>query len=182
LILPQLTPNEGADLASASPPHGFRPLKAKPEDVRWLTRTPGFFNQHGTTTAQQNGIRYEIAVHAHFTKLWSSDYHVQPILSFHEGTAKRRRIVVPDGILLRDGKPAVVFEVKSQHMPEAWWQLRKLYAPVVEAYWPHPVMLCEVVKSFDPSIGFPEPVKLCNSVEQVLDERPVPFKVLIWRK
>jgi len=91
------------------------------------------------------------------------------------------RLVVPDGILLRS-RDVVIFEIKSQHMPEAWWQLRRLYAPVLEAWWNKPVVCCEVVKSFDPSIGFPEPVKFCRSLDEVLSSNHGDaFRVFQWR-
>jgi len=68
---------------------------------------------------------------------------------------------VPDGIVVYDDR-ILVFEIKFQHMPEAWWQLVKLYRPVLEAYKPVPVVTVEVCRSYDPAQPFPEHVVLIN--------------------
>jgi len=70
-------------------------------------------------------------------------------------TAKGPRNAFPDGILWLDDR-TVVFEIKRQHMPEAWWQLRKHYQPVLEAYSMKPVQVCEIVEDFDLQMPFPE--------------------------
>lgn len=178
MVLPQLTPDGLAETAGAPPPRSFKPIVGKPTHVRWLNAKIFGGASAGRTSAQQNGLRYEAKVQDHLKKRFPVDYHIQASLSFRDDTGPR--IVVPDGVLLRR-RDAVIFEIKSQHMPEAWWQLSRLYKPVLEEFWKGPITCCEVVRSFDPSIGFPEPIKLCHSIDDVLDESPVDFKVLLWR-
>ena len=57
----------------------------------------------------------------------------------------------------------VVVEIKYQHTPDAWFQLRELYEPVVrKAFGPAwTVALLEVVKWYDPSTFFPERHFMC---------------------
>jgi hypothetical protein len=65
----------------------------------------------------------------------------------------------PDALILqpRDGLLTIV-EVKYQHTPDAWWQLRELYLPVVSlAFGPDwRIAMLEVVKWYDPHVSFPE--------------------------
>jgi len=67
------------------------------------------------------------------------------------------RFCQTDG-LLRDDAGVVIFEVKWHFTADAWWQLKKLYAPVVEAALrPKRLQFVVVCKSFDPAVAFPEP-------------------------
>ncbi len=70
-------------------------------------------------------------------------------------------------------------EVKYQHTPDAWWQLRRLYAPLVEHIFPHySVHLVEVCKWFDPAVPFPERFDMLPAVEAV---RADAIGVHIWK-
>jgi hypothetical protein len=90
-----------------------------------------------------------------------------------------RRSFVPDGLYLNDGE-AIVFEIKISHMPDAWWQLRRLYQPVVERLsYVHSVSVIEVVRSFDPSQAFPEEVKVIRGLDGLVSSSN--FRVLLWR-
>lgn len=63
---------------------------------------------------------------------------------------------------LREGR-AIIYEIKYQHTPDAWFQLRELYEPVVGAAlgpaWS--IQLVEVVKWYDPATFFPERTAMC---------------------
>ena len=188
MVLPQLTPDEGADTSlSALPPARFRPPAGLVHSVALRSRRVNVVdsgNKKGFTTAQQNGLRYEAKVAKRLRS--GLDYQVgakyldQPYLDFEDDLGPR--VVIPDGLALLPGGLALVFEIKSQHMPEAWWQLRRLYQPVVRQLpFVSQVSVVEVVRSYDPAMGFPETVQLCTTLDQVLWSRPEPFKVLLWR-
>lgn len=176
MILPELTPNGTADPGSALPPRGFVPLEGAPTHVTWTERRNLSVVALGET--KRRGLRYEAAVTEMLTREFPIDFHSQPAFAFRSGL--RTRVCIPDGLLLRS-HDAILFEIKIQHMPEAWWQLRKLYQPVVERWWEKPIQVCEIVKSFDPSMGFPEEPVICASIEAVLNADPSRFKVFIWR-
>jgi len=77
---------------------------------------------------------------------------------------------------------AVIFEIKLQHMPEAWWQLRKLYQPVVEEYYkPRAISVVEVCRSFDPAIPLPEDIELIDDIQGFIAAAAGNFGVLRWR-
>lgn len=69
-----------------------------------------------------------------------------------------------DGLLIQpQGGLITIVEIKYQHTPDAWFQLRELYEPVVRrAFGPAwEVALLEVVKWYDPSTFFPERHLMC---------------------
>jgi hypothetical protein len=105
------------------------------------------------------------------------DYLMGPALHFQDDSGKR--FLVPDGLLLLPNV-TIVFEIKSQHMPEAWWQLDQQYKPVLEARnkW-RPVTCIEVVKSYDPSMPFPCSVDLLQP-DEILAYRGK-FGVVQWK-
>lgn len=175
-MLPQITPSPGA-VASVPPPSRFRPLAGTPSGVSM--RTCVARGSVGLTEAQRNGLRYEAKAQDFLVNALGHEYYQQPYLHFVDGHSCRT--LVPDGILIHEGY-ATIFEIKSQHMPEAWWQLRKLYEPVVRQLGGVRLTSCvEMVRGYDPAMGFPEEVVLCSKLSEVLEESALKFKVLQWR-
>jgi len=184
-IVPQFAPAGGPAEVPADgapppmvPPRRFRPLCGAPRNVSWGPWS--FKGSRGLSSAQQSGLRYEAKAQSYLATELGYAYHPNPTLRFEDDSGAR--FLVPDGLYFDSVGSAVVFEVKSQHMPEAWWQLRQLYEPVVRALnFVNRVACVEVVKSFDPGMGFPEPVQSYRDL-QVLLAAPAPgFKVLIWK-
>lgn len=98
-------------------------------------------------------------------------------------TGKGPRNAFPDGLMLLDDRTVIV-EIKRQHMPEAWWQLRRHYQVVLEKYRPKPVQVLEVVKEFDLQMPFPEDDFLLfeNDFLGKFLELPVEkFGVMLWK-
>lgn len=87
-----------------------------------------------------------------------------------------RHYCQPD-ILFDLGEVLVVCEVKLHWSVDAWWQLRKLYLPVLQKVYPEKVLipLC-VCKSFDPSIRAPEQIEI---VADLFDCKPSVFNVIL---
>lgn len=59
-----------------------------------------------------------------------------------------------------------VVEIKYSHTSDAWWQLRRLYVPVLQRIFPQNLWdfeVCEIVRWFDPAVAFPEPWKLVDN-------------------
>lgn len=134
----------------------------------------------GLTAAQKAGLRYEAKAQLWLSEQLGRAYQAAPYLHFEDNSGPRT--LIPDGLFFDTGGTALVFEIKSQHMPEAWWQLRHLYEPVVrELGFIRRVSCVEVTKSFDPSMGFPEEVLLRRDLSKLLELPPEPFKVLLWR-
>lgn len=103
-----------------------------------------------------------------------------PWIEFQEQENPRPRFCQPDGLLFDPWTGRIILlEVKYQHTPDAWWQLRKLYAPVIEYLFPHYEVACvEVVKWFDPAVVFPERPALLKCP---MEGDPSRLGVHIWR-
>lgn len=136
------------------PPPRFKPIVGSVQ-VAHYTALP-LKPPVGDTAARKAGLRYEEKVQTYLSSTFPGSYKPSPQISFKDMGGWRT--CVPDGILVGQGiEPIFVFEVKSQHMPEAWWQLRRLYEPVLRVmYRTRPIVCVEVVRSFDPSMPFPE--------------------------
>ena len=178
MLIPQLTPDATVDRSVGVPPPHFLPLRGTPADVRW--RPSNYERKTGQTVAQNSGLRYEEKVQRFLSESLRTLYHAAPFLHFRDG--HDRRTCVPDGLHFDISGRTTIFEIKSQHMPDAWWQLRKLYEPVVQQLRFTNVVSCvEVTKSFDPSMGFPEEVTVFHDLWTLMAAPSAPFKVLIWR-
>jgi hypothetical protein len=132
-------------------------------------------NRH--TEAQANGLRYEKkvmdALAVHFPTV-----EVGPWLEFHD--AHGRRTCQPDAVLL---DPLCIVEVKARHDIRAWYQLRKLYGPVVERLFGRPPHVVEITASFDPAVNWPEEPEVMYSFDHFYEwlRRPKGFGVFQWR-
>jgi hypothetical protein len=132
------------------PPH-FKAVVGKPHSVNFKPNP--FKNQRGDTPAKQAGIRYEELAHGYLANL-PLNYVERPFFHFHDNTGWRT--CAPDGMFLHSEWIAIV-EIKYQHVPEAWWQLRRLYEPVLRAFCKQRALrLVEVVRSYDAATPFPE--------------------------
>lgn len=156
---------------SITPPKpNFRPV----QEVRWarFTSKPPFVVRPQRRGRKAQGIRYEHKVQGCLSERFPEKYLPSPWIVFDDGDCERVRYCQPDGLIidLERGRVTIV-EIKLQHTPHAWWQLRWLYLPVVRALfaadhlWQYEVV--EVVRWYDPAISFPEPVALCADVDNV---------------
>jgi hypothetical protein len=96
-------------------------------------------------------------------------------------SSSRRHYCQPDFLLFDEANSfGVVVEVKTRWTDAAWWQLEKLYVPVLQRVFPHLSLLrlC-ICRSFDPSIPLPEgAVHFCSDL---MDAKPSLFNVLVVR-
>lgn len=79
-------------------------------------------------------------------------------------------MAIPDGIL-RIGGTLVVIEVKLSHTERAWWQLNRLYAPLLrQLVIPSVSLRCvEICRHYDPDAQFPSPSRLVDSLHRIPD-------------
>lgn len=188
MLIPDLTPSGGREVEAALPvgvpppihptPRRFRALVGSPRNVAFLTALR--MNPKGFTAAQKAGMRYEAQAHMFLANELGDKYQASAALSFEDDSG--HRIVVPDGLYFSPYGTALIFEVKRQHCPEAWWQLRRLYSPVVSAFpFVNRVSCIEVTRSYDPSMGFPEDAMVVRSVREAIEAPAQPLKVLVYR-
>jgi len=164
------------------PPRKFRPLLGEVRSARIL---PGVSTVGGTgelSYAKRFGLRYESKVHDELKGKFGRWFMAGPVIEFFDGNSKYdKRFCVPDG-LIRHHTRMVVCEIKSQHMPEAWWQLRKLYEPVVRKLWGRELVLLEICRSYDPQMPFPEKVEFVEDIGKfALEAKDGTLGVLQWK-
>ena len=163
-MLPHL-PLDGGEVGTSPvpvpPPPHFRPLVGEPRGVQISSRRVS--PAHGSSLAQKAGLRYEAKVHAELLEQFG-DRYVQAVPFFFVDNTGRRGCI-PDGLLKVSPSRTAIIEIKSQHMPDAWWQLRKLYEPVLRAAGSErEFVLVEICRSFDPATPFPERFDLLDSL------------------
>lgn len=165
------------------PPPWFKPVYT-PRAATYLGSASSHAAPRGDTAARRAGLRYERKALEHLKGLWSNaSFQASPILSFADAIGKRN--CIPDAILLDvDFKSITIFEIKSRHTNDSWWQLRKLYQPVVEIWMPDiSVQVVEVCGSYDPTTRFNEPVELLadlNALKSFIFTKSQSFGVYRW--
>ena len=74
----------------------------------------------------------------------------------------------PD-LLLTNKNLILLCEIKLTHTSAAFFQMEKLYRPVLQRIFPqHKILSVEITRSFDPSIRFPQEMLLYFSIEDLL--------------
>ena len=180
-MLPNLLPSdsEGRVVAVAPSPR-FRPAKniafARPCGGDAALATRHFVG----SDAQRAGVRYERQVHEFLRALWPSSYRPGPWYEFGDASGFRR--CQPDGLLLQSGT-AVIFEVKIRHTEGSYYQLHDLYAPVIRAaHRPKKVLLCTIVKSYDPSAPYPARTSRVENLSEWVDAGDEAIGVYQWKR
>lgn len=144
----------------------FRPAV----DVKWaklLAKQPAFIKRKRSKGRFAVGVRYERQVREYLALLALGkpgvEFRESQWLEFEDQNG--RRWCECDSLLIdRKQNLVIIYEVKYQHCMEAWWQLRELYYPVVQAALPgFTIGLMEVVHWHDPQVHFPQGYDLTDS-------------------
>ena len=151
-------------------PKGFIPANGVFK-ATFLSEPPGFVVQNRKKSARGakgRGIAYEKKVQKILESRYGYRYLEGPWILFKEMRDSRPRYCQPDGILFDFYRGRItIIEIKYNHCALAWWQLYKLYLPVIRKIfgpnWTY--ACCEVVKWYDPSTGVPEQVQMQKDLE-----------------
>lgn len=134
-------------------------------------------NKKRVTGARAAGLRYEAKAKIMLQRTIpeadsnnSNQLLVGPWLMFKAGNDKIR-YCQPDALLIDlENKRVVIYEIKLQHTSQAWWQVRKLYQPVLERIYTNYSFVCvEVVKWLDAHAAFPETFYYAESPMDLTD-------------
>jgi hypothetical protein len=105
------------------------------------------------------GLRYEKRVQKVLEEI-SELYVPGPWIRYGLRGEGRGRWCQPDGFILDLRKGLItIIEVKYKHTIDAWWQIRKLYEPILKKIFPpsHFQYACiEIVSWYESGIKFPE--------------------------
>jgi hypothetical protein len=155
-----------AEVVAVPPPPWFKPIRGYVHraSLYGCAPAPPSLPAAQSSVAKRAGLRYERKVHSALMDLWPA-YQIQasPTLKFVDDGG--RRICIPDAVFIDvDSRTVGLFEIKAQHTPDAWWQLRQFYEPVVRVWLPEcRVVVCEICRSYDPATPFNEPIILLNN-------------------
>lgn len=127
------------------------------------------------TGAKRQGLNYEKRAQAYVEMQLAQkrisnpdlEYMKSPWLCFKAlGNNGRTSYCQPDGLILDLAeRHCVIVEIKLQHTAEAYWQVRKLYQPVLQVIYPtFTFSALEIVKWLDPHIKFPEAFKFAEDI------------------
>ena len=150
------------------PPPNFRPVAYDEiQSVEWRRDGPLPFAapRRRGRGAKAVGLRYDAHAAEHFART-SEGFAAHPWLRFitrNEGV----RWAQPDGLLfdLRAGR-ITILEFKIRHTTDAWWQLRRLYEPLIRRLFADGAWhfaCCEVCKYYDPAVRLPEAQTRCDN-------------------
>lgn len=180
MSLPSISPLSGGDrLAVSTPPFGFKPIIGPITEVK-IGAEQIVMGRIDTSMslAKIVGLKYEQEFLNYLRKTYELCL-VRPHIHFRDAGAYRT--VIPDAIIW-DDHSYIIIEVKSQHMPEAWWQLNELYIPVLKTHFYHSrIRGLEVCKKYDPQMPWPGHFVIYNDLEDAIGGVS-PLGVLRWRK
>lgn len=162
-------------------PANFKPVETLFQV--WKADKP-FDDRGGKSAAHKAGLAYEKKA-IDFLQLELADlpgkFVRSPWYRFVESATTAARYCGPDCIYIGEAE-VICFEMKIRHVTQAWWQLRRLYQPVLFGFYRKPVRVCEVTKSYDVGVAWPErwPVAFDRSELRhwILEERG---DALIWQ-
>lgn len=136
--------------------------------------------------AQKVGLRYERKVKAVLSKRFGKLALEGQWFKYHDNSGWS--VCQTDvTILFPDIQHIAIIEIKARHCADAWWQLKRLYDPVVRcAFRPRSVSLFEITRSFDGAVTWPEPCEaiICNEsdlVHHLREGREANVEVLQFR-
>jgi|SRR5882724_7764507 len=194
MVLPSISPLSKRPEAPLDipPPLRFKPLIGKPRNISIGAIRVQTQIHPSMSAAKVSGIRYEWQVYEWLSRVLGSKdrpIHIQHCIHFSDDNGYRTSI--PDAFVVLE-ELVFLFEVKSQHMPETWWQCEKLYKPLLEELFQRPVFCVEIVRNFDPQMPFPCEVIIIEDLQSYvnqthvisedLDSWPPQWGVFKWRK
>lgn len=149
------------------PPRDFKLLRSEVISAWYAGDSVPNPPERSYSGPQRNGLRYERRVQRHLSEQFGKSYLGSRWIYFREAHAPEIvQRCQPDGLLIHSEKKQVtIVEIKHSHTQRAWWQLRKLYQPVLEVLYPEfSVQVCEVTRFYD-RIPFNEPVELVREID-----------------
>src|SRR5690348_4326837 len=116
------------------PSYRFRAAVGRVEFAEWCDGPAALARRKGRTQAQKRGLAFERRA-LQFLSASLGEFKSGPWIRWH--TRDDEFLCQPDGLCEISDYKVFVFECKSRHCIEAYWQLRHLYVPVVRRLYPN---------------------------------------------
>jgi hypothetical protein len=164
-----------AEFSSPPPPLYIHYLPKGEIRSAWRSAEAPYSGPRRPRGAKKAGMIYQRKVEAWPGWTGVGGIELSPWFCFTDGS-RERHYCQPD-LLIFHKDLLIVGEIKIRWTADAWWQLRKLYLPVLSKVFPGRILapLC-VCRSFDPAVVFPEPAVLRGSIPEC---DPETFNVLL---
>lgn len=167
-------PSVGQGFRAPRPPRGIYLPQGTPSNVSLGGILPP---SGGRTVVQRLGLAYEQKVQDVLAAIYADRFVCDMPILFEDRRGLHR--CIPDGILRLDATSIVIIEVKLRHTSRAWWQLERLYCPVIRALVGPAARIfrAEICRSYDPDEEFGAH-SLCESLHKLPISQP---GVLQWK-
>lgn len=170
----------GALLMSQTPPTFSHRIAGKVISAQLLEFKLKHPRSKAPTPAQKRGIAYEKKFLKAHTKLFPSLIH-HPAFRFSSDRDERFwQYAIPDALLLLNDT-INLFEVKYTHTADAWFQLHRLYLPIVQNAFPDSkINLIEVCRNYDPAVRLAGDITIVEDLLSFCSKEQRSFGIYIW--
>lgn len=157
--------NSEAGFSSPPPPLYIHYLPQGEIREAWRSAEPAYRGAPRGRGAKKAGRIYQRQVESWSGWTGAGGIELSPWFCFIDGSGKRH-YCQPD-LLVFHNSTIIITEIKLRWTCDAWWQLRKLYLPVLAKVFPNHslVPLC-VCRSYDPAVVCPEQVVIRGGVPE----------------
>ena len=159
----------GLDIRKCPPPSSFHPageVVTAELSPRLLFPLPKRISK-----ARKEGLKYEARIQQLLARSFPNLYVLGPWLKFSSKHRSKPSWCQPDTILIDIVRGTItVIEIKTRHTSAAWWQLQRLYIPVLKALFGTHLwkfVPIEIVRWFDPHENFPEEFTILKNLEDI---------------
>lgn len=149
------------------PPKGVKPVRGL-NAVRTIEE-PQFARTNGNVTgSKRKGLLYQERVVDELDFLLPPTWEAVPGLWFEFVDSSGHRYAQADWIGFDWGKGIItIVEIKLSRVPNAWWQLNRIYRPLIEKLFPcFEVAMLEIASNVN-AVATPEPVKVIRDLRDV---------------
>lgn len=153
--------------AIPKPPRRFR--AAKGVSAARIVVEPQFAQTNGVVHgAKGKGLRYEARVKDYLDTIVKEPWAALPGPWFEFVDRSGFRYAQADWIAFNFQRGLVcIAEIKLSRVPEAWWQLNKLYKPIVRSIFPDWDIACLEIAHIPHMVAVPEDVRVIQELDQV---------------
>jgi hypothetical protein len=158
-------------------------MRPQVDTVAWahFCEPPSFSQaSRGGTPSQKAGRSYERWVQRTLCNK-RFDYLPSPWIKYYTGD--QLRFCQPDGLLIDPFNGLItVVEIKLSHTEKAWYQIRKLYQPILKKIFPERMWdfrAVEICNTFNPDVTIPEEIEYSSEIFTPPSAR---FGVVVWTR
>ena len=176
-MLQRPSPVAGRAQSLPPPPQFVKLPQGEIHSAGFCEAPPQLGKRSRSSGVQKAGLAYEKKLDAFLRNSYPPASMVShPWLWYIDGSGVRR-YCQPD-FLLYHPSYIVVAEAKLRWTSDAWWQLRRMYLPVLRLVYAQELRPLVICRSYDPAVQISEPVRLCDGTQDCTADA---FNVFVWR-